>query len=371
MDEAYRLVVADLRTDEVVDVLPIGGVSYDDYIGKSGSFSGSIPLPGPGIAARVRQVLLPGRTMLYLERDGQVSWGGALWTRTPARDARGQMTCAVQAAGLESILRGHRLLFDNLTFTGVDQMEIARQLVAYTQALTGGQLGIEIDYSQMSGTLRDRTYSRYDLPWIGQLLDQLSAVQGGPEWRIQIYRDSSGVRHRRLILGTPLLPSAATDTVLTSPAGARGEGAITAYSLPEDATVQANTWISRGASTNSDQASASVPLMSALQVSAADLAEGWPRLDGTDDHTDVAVQATLDSYAAASLARWRHPVTIPAVTVTAPPGRRPELGSYVQLRIVDNWYPEGLSSRYRVVGYKVAPEERSRSESTDLYLEAA
>ncbi|MFD8596962.1 hypothetical protein ACFV1L_18370 [Kitasatospora sp. NPDC059646] len=369
-DEAYRLVVADLRTDVVMDVLPISGVSYDDYIGKSGSLSGTIPLPNRDLAARARAALLPGRTMLYLEYDGQVAWGGPLWTRTPTRAARGELTCAVQAAGLESILRGHRLLLDTTTFSGVDQLEIARQLVAYTQAQTGGQLGIEIDWSQLSGVLRDRTYSRYDAPWIGGLLDQLAAVQGGPEWRIHVYRDSAGSRHRALQLGTPRLAASGVDTVLSTPAGAKGEGAITAYSLPEDATTQANAWISRGASINTDQASASVPLMSALATATSDFTDGWPRLDGTSDYTDVNVQATLDSYAATDLARWRRPIIIPSVTIASSPGRRPELGSYVRMRITDDWYPEGHSARYRVVGYKVAPAER-RAESTDLFLEAA
>ncbi|MFF0389684.1 hypothetical protein ACFYS8_13475 [Kitasatospora sp. NPDC004615] len=370
-DQAYRLVVSDLRTDVVLDVLPIGGATYDDYIGKTGSLSGTIPLPNRDLAARARSVLLPGRTMLYLERAGQVAWGGPLWTRTPARDARGVLTCAIQAAGLESILRSHRLLLDTQTFTGADQLDIARALVGYTQAQPGGQLGIEIDYSQLSGVFRDRTYSRWDLPWIGSLLDQLAAVIGGPEWRIQVWRDSAGVRHRALRLGTPRLTVSGVDTVLTTPAGAQGEGAITAYSLPEDATTQANNWISRGASTNSDQASASVPLMSQLATAPSDLAEGWPRLDGTSDYTDVNVQATLDSYAQADLARWRRPIVIPSVTIAAAPGRQPALGSFVRLRITDDWYPEGLSARYRVVGYRVQPEERGRAESTDLYLEAA
>jgi hypothetical protein len=368
----YRLVVCDLRTDAVLDVLPVQGVEYDDYIGKTGSLSGTVPTSNARLAAAARTALLPGRTMLYLERAGQIAWGGVLWTRTPTRDARGFLSCQIQAAGLESVLRGHRLLYDTQTYAGTDQLEIARQLVAYAQAQTGGNLGIEIDYSQTSGVLRDRTYNAYDLPWIGGLLDQLAAVQNGFEWRIQVYRDAAGVRHRALRLGYPLLTAGSQDIPLTSPAGRDGPGAITAYSLPEDATSQANSWQSRGATSNTNQAASSVPLMSALLTTPADYTAGWPRLDGTSDYTDVTVQATLDAYASADLARHVRPVVIPSVRVLTAQTQQPPLGSYVRLRITDDWYPApGLSARYRVVGLKVSPEERDRAEETELYLEVA
>jgi hypothetical protein len=364
--QPYRLVVADLRSDRVMDVLPVQGVTFDDYIGKTGSFSATVPLPSRDLAQRAKACLLPGRTMLYLERAGQIAWAGPLWTRTPTMDDRGFESCPIQAGGLEGLFRSHRLLVDTLALAGVDQLDIVRQLIAYCQAQTGGNLGIEIDYSQLSGVLRDRTYSRYDLPWIGSLIDQLAAVDGGFEWRIQCFKDSSGARHRALRLGYPKLTAGTQDVQLSSP------GTIASYSLPEDATVQANAWQSRGATNNSSQSSGSVPLMSALLTSPADYTAGWPRLDGSSDYTDVSDQATLDSHAAADLARWRSPVVIPSVKVRTAGVDQPVLGSYVRLKIINFWNPApGLLARYRVVGLRVEPEERGRAETTELYLEAA
>jgi hypothetical protein len=366
MAEPYRLVVCDLRTDAVLDVLPIAGVSYDDYIGKTGSLSGTVPLPSRDIAQRAKAALLPGRTMLYLERGGQIAWGGPLWTRTPTMDERGFESCPIQAGGLEGYFRSHRLLVDTLTLAGVDQLDIVRQLIAYCQAQTGGNLGIEIDYAQLSGVLRDRTYSRYDLPWIGGLIDQLAAVDGGFEWRIQCYRDTGGVRHRALRLGYPILTAGSRDIMLSSP------GPVCGLALPEDATTAANAWQSRGATTGTNQAASSVPLMSAMLTSPGDYTAGWPRLDGTSDYTDVSVQADLDAHATADLARWRRPITIPAVKIRTAVADVPILGSYIRLRIVNFWNPApGLSARYRVVGLKVDPEERGRPETAELYLEAA
>jgi hypothetical protein len=155
------------------------------------------------------------------------------------------------------------------------------------------------------------------------------------------------------------------DLVLSSP------GPITAYSLPEDATVQANAWTSRGASVNINLAQASFPLMSGPLTTPADYAAGWPRLDGTSDYSIVDVQATLDAHAQADLAKAVRPRYIPAVTVLTGSIDQPALGSYTRLRIVDDWYAEGYSARFRIVGLKVQPEERGRPETTDLYLEAA
>lgn len=363
----YELLVCDLRTDRLLDRIPVTGVSYDDYIGKTGSLSATIPVPDSTVARRIRTSLLPGRTMVYLERwtafAGEVVWGGILWTRTPTRDARGFYSCPIQAADLESYLRAHRMLTTDLVAAAADQLAIARQIITYAQSLPGGDLSIEMDPSQLSGVLRDRSYSRYDLPRLGDMLDKLASVQGGFEWRIQIYRSDDGVRHRVLRLGYPELTLGGQPTVLSSP------GPVTAYALPEDATQQANSWQSRGASVDTDVSTESVPLMSALLTTPADIAAGWPLLENSSDYSTVETQDVLDSHAAADLGRALRPVTVPSVTIVgqAPPA----LGSTIRLRITDTWYYDGLDALYRLVGYKVAPEERGRPESAELYLEAA
>jgi hypothetical protein len=359
---AYQLLVCDLMTDTRLEVLPISGVSWDDYIGKTGSLSGTLPVSSSAMAQRIRETALPGRTMLHLMEDGQLAWSGVLWTRTRQRDARGFYSCAIQAGGLEGYFRSHRLLFADLVAVGADQFDIARQLITYAQAQAGGNLGVELDAS-LSGVLRDRSYSRYDLPWIGNALDQLASTQGGFEWRIQVWADSAGVRRRSLRLGYPTLTVGGADMVLDSP------GPVTTYSLPEDATAMANSWQSRGASTGTDMGAEQVPLMSALLTTPSDWSAGWPRLDGTSDYSTVETQDVLDQHAAADLARAVRPVAVPSVSYTG--GDRPQLGSYVRLRITDTWHYDGLDARYRVVGLKVTPAERGRSQTTDLFLEVA
>jgi hypothetical protein len=382
VQQPYVLRVCDLRSDQTMDLLPITGVSYDDYIGKTGSLSGTIPVPNAATARRIRDVLLPGRTMLYLERSttfgSSIVWAGILWTRTPTRDARGFWSVPIQAAGLESYFREHRFVGTTVTWTGVDQVEIARELIATSQLDTGANMGIEIDYTVATGVLRTKTIYMQDLARVGKAIDELGALQGGFEWRINCYKDSTGARHRTLQLGSTygLLPNSSTvgvyritvgsqDTILSSP------GPITAYSLPEDGTLQANTWISRGATVNINLAAQSFPLISGPLTTPADYAAGWPRLDGSSDYTSIDQQALLDAHAQADLAAALRPRYIPSVTVLTGVVDQPALGSYVRLRITDDWYSEGYQGRFRVVGLKVTPEERGRPETTELYLEAA
>lgn len=363
-DAPYRLLFCDLRSDRLLDTLPVQGLSFDDYIGKTGRLTGTVPVPNADLAARARRAILPGRTGVWVERGREIWWGGIVWTLNLVSDARGFAGAQIQAGGWESYLF-RRLLLDTGTASGADQFDVVRALMDYVQDSSGGNIGITYD-QHTSGVPRDRNWPRYDLHTIGDLISDLAAVEGGFEWRIASYRDGDGRRVKRLMLGHPVLRGSATDLVLDHP------GPVLSYSWPTDATKKANVWQSRGASTNTNQAAESVPLMSELLIAQQDIDAGWPWLDGTSDYTTVEQQATLDAHARADWTAARHPVEIPEVEVLLGRTVTPALlGSTVRLRIRDLWHPETLDARYRVVGMSVSPAERGRSETAKLSLEAA
>ncbi|MEU3097221.1 hypothetical protein ABZ690_21165 [Streptomyces sp. NPDC006967] len=362
LSPAYRLLLCDLRSDRLLDALPVQGVALDDFIGKTGSLRGRVPIPNRAIADRARRALVPGRTAVWVERGREIWWGGILWTTSLTSDQRGFLGVDVQCGGWESYLF-RRHLHDTQEAVQVDQFDIVRGLLDYVQTTEGGNLGITYD-THPSGVLRDRTYLRYDLPTIGDLIDDLSAVEDGFEWRIASYRDGDGRRVKRLQLGHPVIRSGSTDIVLDHP------GAVLSYTWPTDATRKANAWQSRGASINQNQAADSFPLMSELLVADDDVTAGWPRLDGTSDYTTVERQTTLDAHARADWTAARHPVEIPEVEVLLGGNVSPALlGATVRLRIRDLWHPTTLDARYRVVGLTIAPAERGRPETARLYLE--
>ncbi|MFF9705045.1 hypothetical protein ACF1FE_28245 [Streptomyces griseofuscus] len=362
--QPYRVLFCDLRSDALLDALPVQGVSLDDYIGKSGSLRATVPVPNGEIAERARRALVPGRTAVWVERGREIWWGGILWTLNLASDARGFLSAQIQCGGWESYLY-RRLLFDGQVAQGVDQFDIVRGLLDYVQSTPGGDIGITYD-GEPSGVTRDREFSRYDLPVIGDLISQLAAVERGFEWRIASFRDADGRRTKRLVLGHPIIRAGAAEIVLDHP------GPILTYAWPYDASALANGWQSRGAAINSNQAADSVPLMSERLVADDDLAAGWPRLDGSSDYTTVEDPTTLDDHARADWNAARRPVQIPEVEVLLGDNVSPALlGSTVRVRIRDLWHPAGLDARYRVVGLSINPPERGRPETAKLYLEVA
>lgn len=358
----YRAVFTDLRSDQVLDALPLQGVAIDDYIGKTGSMRARVPIPNRQIADRARRALVPGRTGVWVERGRDIWWGGILWTTALSSDERGFLGVEVQCGGWESYLY-RRELHDTQEAVQVDQLDLVRTLVEYVQTTPGGNIGITYD-SHMSGVLRDRTYLRYDLPSIGDLIDDLADLENGFEWRISSYRDADGRRVKRLQLGHPVIRTGTAPIVLDHP------GAVLSYTWPTDATRKANAWQSRGASINQNQAADSFPLMSELLVASDDVAAGWPRLDGSSDYTTVEQQGTLDAHARADWTAARNPVTIPELEVLLGGNITPALlGATVRVRIRDLWHPDVLDARFRVVGMSITPPERGRPETAKLFLE--
>lgn len=359
----YRVIICDLRTDQLLDVLPVTGVQFDDFIGKNGTCSGTIEITDARVSARVRTNFIPARTAVYILRGTQIWWGGILWTRTPSVDGRGYVKVAFQAATFDSYF-DHRKIYATQTFTGEDQLEIARKLLTYAQSQTGGDIGIVYD-PEYSGIGRDRTYSRYDLLNIREQIDLLSNVDGGFEWRMRAYSDASGARVRNFQIGYPKIISGQSDLMLSSP------GKVLSYALPEDGTSVANYWQARGASSNDDASAESVPAMSDPYYFPEDLDAGWPRLDGSSDYSTVSEKATLDKHAIADITRFHQPIVIPNVEVLLGDNITPGLlGVTAKIRIRDLWYYDGVTFRYRVIGFKVSPPDRGQPETAQLYLEA-
>ncbi|GAB7103752.1 hypothetical protein JCM4814A_20660 [Streptomyces phaeofaciens JCM 4814] len=372
----YRAIFCDLRSDDTIDILPLRDVTVDDYIGKPGSLSGTVPVPDAAIAARVRRIE-EGRTAVYLQRGNDLWWGGIIWTSTLQSDDRGVLSLGIQAATFESYA-GRRRIRDDLNFRDKDQLVVARKLWEHLQTGTvddgsgpttaGGDIGVTYGY-ETSGLNRSVAYRDGDETVYLEALDALAALENGFEHHIGVYRDPvTGERVRRLRLGSPRILIGSTDLVLDRP------GTILSYSFPRDATRGGTTARARGATDNTNQAAESRPLYADADVAVGDtlIAAGYPRVDLTSDHNDVASTTILRSLANAELTEGAGAVVIPEISVRldglVPPAL---LGRTVRLRITDEWWTEGLDTRYRIVGVKVSPAQRGRPDTAELYLEEA
>lgn len=121
---------------------------------------------------------LPGRTMLVaLDQDEAVVWGGMVLTRT-SDDLGPWVTCATKT--LEHYF--DRRYAGDLTFTDTDQASICEGIV---DGIAVDGIGFTVD-APASGTRRDYDAFDDEDKTAASLLAELSGLDGGPEWTVDL-----------------------------------------------------------------------------------------------------------------------------------------------------------------------------------------
>jgi hypothetical protein len=78
----YRYFVTNLVTNELIAEIPFKGVSYERVLTAAGTFSGNIVSSPETAGLSLYESTMPGRTGLYVVRDGVCVWGGIIWSRS-------------------------------------------------------------------------------------------------------------------------------------------------------------------------------------------------------------------------------------------------------------------------------------------------
>lgn len=78
----YRYFVCDLKTNELLAEIPFKGVSYSRSLNEAGTFTGDIAVTEDTANLDLYNTTLPGKTALYIVRNGICVWGGIVWSRT-------------------------------------------------------------------------------------------------------------------------------------------------------------------------------------------------------------------------------------------------------------------------------------------------
>lgn len=146
--------------------------------------------------------LEPVRRTIYIKRDGTLVWSGPIWNL----DANtGDGVVRITASGWISWL-DKRLIAATQNYNGVDQFDIAWDLINYTQNLANGNLGITRGAEADSGINRDLRYQWYERRIIGEVIPELAAMSDGFDYDI----DQNKVFHmyyprRGSAIGTPFV----------------------------------------------------------------------------------------------------------------------------------------------------------------------
>ena len=78
----YRFFVTDLLSNEIISEIPFKDVSFSRQIRLGGEFSGTIPFIPATTGLNLYESTMPGRTGLYVMRNGVCIWGGIIWDRS-------------------------------------------------------------------------------------------------------------------------------------------------------------------------------------------------------------------------------------------------------------------------------------------------
>lgn len=347
----YRYRFADLLTGTWLAEVGMTGVSFGQKLNDSGTLNGTIHLSDWGVQeVGPKSATAPGRTGVYVDRNGVLVWGGLLWTR----DYKSlDQTLDISAQEFLSYF-DHRYLTAQKVYTNVDQLSIVTDLVNFCQGFAGGNIGVSVP-SNTSGVLRSETWNTWDYKQITQAWSDLSAIDQGFDIAITVSY-SGGAVAKALQLGYPRLGRVAPNTGLVwEYPGAN----VDSYEWPEDATLMASSVYEIGKGSGATMLTSTGGTPSLIDA-------GYPVLEAVYSWKDVDVQANLDAHAVADAKAFNAPVPLPKFKIRS--DRDPQLGAFTvgddaRFRLTDQWFPAttpgqvGYDGYLRIVQLDVRPQD--------------
>lgn len=364
----YTFLFADLLTNDIIGELPLFGTYFEKYVNNVGNanFSFKVGQGGDSDTYLDDQLAyaatIPGRTALYVDRDGDLIWGGIVWSRVYQSQAK---TVACTAQTIESYL----------------WKRACHQNAFYVQSVNWDQRNIVIDllekmaaeYSDGSSDLglllpdpfpvqhqRTLNVHDYDFNYYGDLIQGIYQLDDGFDFMIDVAY-SRGVPRRYVYMGYPNLGDAADDPNIVT---LDYPGPIYNYYWPESVSSGANSAWAVGAGDGTKKIYGNA-------VDSTTISGGYPRLEVVNSYTDVTQQATINDHASGDLAAAKIPSSIPTLDVT--PDEMDfnnfQVGTYCRLVIEDPArFPDGFDDVVKINGWTLTPNQSSSSETCQLIV---
>ncbi|MFE4514415.1 hypothetical protein ACFRMQ_09530 [Kitasatospora sp. NPDC056783] len=292
----YRVIVAEFTSGDVWgELLPID-LSYSSEIKAKRSATVKIPLTGFDWS-----VLRPWRSLLYIQRGAQVTWGGPLVGSS--LDLENE-TVELHCLGLWEYYRRRQITYD-ANFVQRDQGSIVQSLIQDFADGTGqyqwntGPRALIFD-GMATGVLRDRTYRAYERKAVGQVVEDLSGVRDGFDFRIDHWWSGNRIVNC-MRLGPP--SGIPTDLVL--------EHGVTC-DIPR-ITVDGTNMATEAVVTGGGEAENQLTGWWYNLPAETDPSRRIPRLSAVQSRQDVILPSTLTAYAQQVIAEGSTPVVIPEV----------------------------------------------------------
>ncbi|MFE0257291.1 hypothetical protein [Streptomyces sp. NPDC059010] len=220
----YRYILARAATGEILHWnLPLTGVEFGPERSGPGSFHATL---NPTFSRALSDMLDDaGDTVILVERNARLVWGGLLWRAEPEGPR-----LPVEASGFTSYLHRRFDLHGNLDGRGpyieADPCQVIRDVWSYAQDQPDGDLGVVVDDTKSTaktGTAKDPyTTSKADPRNLGEIVDEMADIDDGLEWTETVTWRG---RHteRRIVLGAPRLGRRREDLTFTTGANVTGQ----------------------------------------------------------------------------------------------------------------------------------------------------
>lgn len=356
----YRYLIGDLLAGDIYLELPFFGMYFTRRLNKAGSATFSFILGSSDSGYNDAEILentKPGKSVLYIERNGSLVWGGIVWSRT--YESQGN-TLNFTAQTFESFFY-KQYLEDDFNRTEVDQRQILADLIATLQAKPYANLNIVIPTSFNTSNAITRTvnYYPYQMWSFGKTIENMIEYDEGFDYTIDVSYDGSGNPIKQLLTDNVLGQSVdTTQAVFDYP------GNIKNYYFPDSASMAAVSVLGFGDGEEAD-------MLRSKYVNVDLLAEGYPDLQMTLSGRDITVQETLASQTYAKAIASRIPINIPTIVVN--PELEPTFGSwflgdYIKVHIEDVRFPNGTDILARIIGFNAKPPSSENQEELTLII---
>jgi hypothetical protein len=301
---------------------------------------------------------IPGRTALYIQRNGALIWGGIIWSRTYQSQAK---VLSMTLQSFESYFN-KIILEETITYTNMDQRNIVCALVMHCMQKDNCDIGIQIDpnYPFSGGVMRTVTFYAYDTQSYGKALEYMAEYDTGLDWTVEVYFDEDG-RPSKLLRVDNVLGATMENTGLVF----EYPGNVLDYYWPENASRGASSVIGTGA--GDGDAKLITKLTNQSQIAA-----GYPDYQEVYTNSDVSVADTLSAQTGSELQRLAIPISVPTINIDPADVSFPfgswGIGDYARFIVEDERFPDGLETSVRIIGYNASAPSGTSSETVALVL---
>lgn len=341
----YAWVATEILTGRILADLPDLAVSsVKQSIGKYESTTASLPLP-TAPEGWLRATLPFGSVLVLLDEAANVPvWGGVVTKRTRNSGDTVELSLATMEAYFD------RRYVGNITYAQAEQNGIITDLTnRYIKAGSNGGLPVRVQ-TLTAGLLRDRTYEDESDKSIYSVMQELSGVEGGPEWTVgwEWQHDPERITPVLYVgtrVGNPATPGLSPNATFEIP------GPVTFAELNEEFTTGKGGNDFMAVSTADADVRPQSDHIIVLDLLRPTLEERWT------PSTSITSKATLNAHAQAKaliLAGGTNTLSLASVTQNAPRlGVEWGIGDDIGYVVNSPAFPGGISGVVRAIGWQL------------------